>query len=167
MSTRVAVSVLLVLVVGACCEAPTPAEPEIDLVAETQAIRDLSAKWLEAARARDGATIDSMYAQLATTIFDGKVRQGLDSIRAARELEWAKETQGEIDWKTIGVVVAAAGDLAIERGSWTEQDPDGDVDHGEFVTVWIKAEGQWKVLYDAGTKLDDDEGDDDENGDDD
>lgn len=165
MIIRVATALLLALVVFACCEEPPPAEPEIDLAAETQVIRDLSAKWLEAARTRDGATIDSLFTQVATTIFDGKVHQGLEAIRAARELEWADEPQGEIDWKTTGVVVAAAGDLAVERGSWTERESDGDVELGEYLTVWIKVEGEWKVLFDAGTELDDDE--EDEAGDDD
>lgn len=161
---RVATVVLLALVVFACCEEPPPAEPEIDLAAETQAIRDLSAKWLEAVRSKDGATIDSLFTPVATTIFDGEVHKGIEEIRAARELEWAEEPQGEIDWKTTGVVVAAAGDLAIERGSWTVEESDGEVERGEYLTVWINAEGEWKVLFDAGTELDDDE---DEDGDDD
>ena len=156
MLTRVGLVVVAIAGVLAGCAAPPPAEPVVDIAAEAQTIRDLSAMWLEAAKVRDGATIDGLFAADATTIFDGEVYQGLASIRAARELEWASEPQGEFDWATTSVVVAASGDLAIERGQWTERDLEEDeADVGEYVTVWTKIGGQWKVMVDAGTELED------------
>jgi len=78
-----------------------------------------------------------MFAFDATTIFDGKVLEGLAAIQADRALEWAEEPQGKLDWTTSSVIVAASGDLAVERGSWTEQDVDDDeIEVGEYVTVW-------------------------------
>jgi len=158
MSKAWIVAVVLAVVAIAGCAAPPPPEIEVDVVAEAQAIRDLSAIWLEAAKQRDGATIDGMFAPDATTIFDGKVLEGLAAIRADRDLEWAEEPQGELDWTTSSVIVAASGDLAVERGSWTEQEIEDDgeeISNGEFVTVWTKIDGQWKVLIDAGTEIDD------------
>jgi ketosteroid isomerase-like protein len=156
MSTRFAVAAFLSVVAIAGCAAPPPPPPEVDVAAEAQTIRDLSALWLEAAKVRDGATIDGMFAADATTIYDGEVHEGLAAIRAARDEEWAEEEQGDLDWTTSSVLVAASGDLAVERGSWTEQGVDDDeIEVGEYVTVWTKIDGQWKVLIDAGTEIED------------
>lgn len=157
MLTRVSVAVVVAVGVMIGCAAPPPPEPAVDVEAEAQAIRGLSAMWLEAARARNGDLIDSVLAPNATTIFDGKALEGLPAIQADREQEWASQPQGELDWTTTSVVVAASGDFAVERGYWTEQDmEDGEMDRGEYVTVWTKIDGEWKVLYDAGTELEDD-----------
>ena len=72
---------------------------------------------------------------------------------------------------TMSVLVAASGDLAVERGSWTaDEDGEGedDADHGEYVTVYRKIGGEWKVIIDATTELgdDDDDHDDDDEDDD-
>ena len=160
MSTRFAVAALLAVVAIAGCAAPPLAEPEIDVAAEAQAIRDASALWLEAAKERDGVTIDGLFTAGATTIFDGVMLQGLPAIRANREMEWAEEPQGDLDWQTSEVIVAASGDLAIERGSWTQQDLDDDeIEVGEYLTVWTKIDGHWLVLYDTGTEIEDDDDD--------
>jgi len=167
MSTRLAVAAVLAVVAIAGCAAPPPPEPGVDLAAEAQAIRDASALWLEAARKRDAATLDGLFTTGATTIFDGVILQGLPAIQANRELEWAEEPQGELDWQTSEVIVAASGDLAIERGSWTEQDlEDDEIEVGEYLTVWTKIDGHWLVLYDAGTEIEDEDDDDDEEYDD-
>lgn len=143
-----------IIILTAC--APQPAPPAVDLAAEEQAIRDASATWLQAAQARDGATIDAFLATEATTIYDGRIRKGLDAIRDAREQEWTDQPDATISWTTNEVEVAASGDLAYERGHWIT-DPDGageaPEEHGEYLTVWKKTDGQWKVRYDAGTTL--------------
>lgn len=154
MLARCGTAVVLMVVLAACCPEPPPPAPVIDLAAEEQAIRALSAGWLEAAKARDGAAIDALMRSDATTIFDGQVLVGLPAIQANREKEWAEVPMGALEWTTTGVVVAASGDLAVERGSWTETEADdGEVETGEYVTVWSKVDGQWKVLIDAGTEL--------------
>ena len=60
------------------------------------------------------------------------------------------------DWGSKGVWVAASGDLAIERGWWA-QDSDGEGEaeqiEGEYITVMIKVDGQWKILADAGAPV--------------
>lgn len=167
MSKCVGLAVFLAMVFVAGCAAPPPAEPEVDLAAEEQAIRDLSAQWLVAAQERDGDAIDGIFAADATTIFDGNVLVGIEAIRAARDEGWAEDPEEEITWETTSILVAAAGDFAVERGHWIEQEPGDDADHGEFVTVWKKTGGNWKVLYDAGTELDDEDDDEDEDEDDD
>ena len=152
-------AVFLVLAATACAPpeqaAPEP-EPVVDIAAEEQAIRDLSIKWMEAANSRDGATIDSVFAQNAVTIFDGEINDGLAAISASREEDWAETPDFVINWTTSAVEVAASGDLAYERGNWT-LDPDGPgeaaEEHGEYVTIWKKVDGEWRAAVDAGTTL--------------
>ena len=156
MSLRHTFCVVLAIFFLAACAAQPAEEPAVDLAAEAQAIRDASATWMQALQARDGATIDGFFAADVTTIYDGKIRQGLPAIQAAREEGWTKNPDSTITWTTTAVEVAASGDLAIERGNWTE-DPDGagekPEEHGEYITTWKKIDGQWKVVYDAGTTL--------------
>jgi len=153
-------AILLVLTVAACAppEQAEQAVPEqaVDVAAEQQSIRDLSLNWLEAANNRDGATLDSLLAQDAVTIFDGEILEGQAAIAANREAEWAENPEFVVSWATNAVGVAASGDLAYERGSFTF-DPDGPgeaaEEHGEYVTIWKKMDGGWRVAIDAGTTL--------------
>ena len=148
--------VVLAVLSLVACAAPQAEGPAIDLVAEAQAIRDASAAWLQAAQARDAATIDGLFAADITTIFDGEVNEGLAAVQASREEEWASRPDFTITWTTTAVEVAASGDLAFERGHWMS-DPDGageaSEEHGEYLTVWKKIDGQWRVQYDSGTTI--------------
>jgi ketosteroid isomerase-like protein len=138
------------------CAAPPAQPPAVDLAAEEQAIRDASAAWLQAAQARDAATIDGFLAADVTTIFGGQVHEGLAAVQASREEEWANQPDQTVMWTTSEVGVSACGDLAYERGHWTA-DPDGPgeapEEDGEYLTVWKKIDGHWAVLYDTGTTL--------------
>ena len=156
MSLRHTFFVVLAVFALVACAAPPAEEPAVDLAAEAQAIRDASAAWLAADQARDAATIDGFFAADITTIFDGEINEGLAEVQASREEEWASQPDSTVTWTTTAVEVAASGDLAYERGNWTS-DPDGageaPEEHGEYLTVWKKIDGQWTVLHDAGTKI--------------
>ena len=60
---------------------------------------------------------------------------------------------GWSSWTSDQVRVSSSGDFAIENGSFTF-DPDGDgkksAVNGSFATTWTKADGEWRVLSDAG-----------------
>jgi len=156
MSTRIICLVALSLVVVGGCAVPPPEAPAVDVEAEAQAIRDASMIWLEAVQARDGAAIDSLLHSNATVMFDGEINQGLAEIQASRDEVWAAHPEATWSWTTSEVGVAASGDLAYERGSFTH-DPDGmgeaPAEQGEYLTVWKKIGGEWKALYDAGTTI--------------
>lgn len=129
--------------------------PAVDVAAEAQAIRDRSADWLALAQARDAAAIAAdVYAADAATLFDGEIRKGAAEIEAGMAAEMAAAPNSTISWTTDDVQVAASGDLAYERGSFTF-DPDGDGEAtsrtGEFVTIWRKVDGTWRAVVDAGT----------------
>ncbi|MFQ5690993.1 MAG: YybH family protein [Gemmatimonadota bacterium] len=144
----------------AACTAGGGGGPAVDVEAEAQAIRDISAHWLESVQARDLDAVAGVFATDAATIFDGDLVEGLDAIRSETEEEWSENPDFTVSWTTMSVDVAGSGDLAYERGSFTF-DPDGPGEaqeaHGEYVTVYKKIDGQWKVVVDAGTTLKGDE----------
>lgn len=134
------------------CAAKAPA---VDTAAEAQAVRDRSAEWLKLAQAKNAAGIaGGIYAQDAITLFDGTIRHGAAEIQAGMENETAAMPNSTITWTTGDVRVSSSGDMAYETGTWTF-DPDGDGEQppasGEFVTVWVKADGVWRAAADAGT----------------
>jgi uncharacterized protein (TIGR02246 family) len=138
------------VLVSACAQAP-----KVDAAAEAQAIRDRSAEWLSLAQARDATAIaNGVYTADAATLFDGVIRKGTADIQAGMTAEFAGAPDSTITWTTDDVKVAASGDLAYERGSFTF-DPDGAGEAaprtGEFVTIWTKVDGSWRAVVDAGT----------------
>lgn len=155
-------SLIGILIVGwallSGCAAPeADLGPEVDLAAEAQAVRDRSAEWLGYAQNKESATLaENLFLPDAETMFDGKHLVGRDAILANLEAETAKNPDGVVDWTTTGVEVAASGDLAIERGSWTfDADGDGEagVETGQYMTVWKKVDGTWWCAYDSGTTI--------------
>lgn len=139
------------LLAAACA----PQAPAVDVAAEAQAIRDRSAEWLELAKAKDVAAIaNGIYTADAVTLFDGTIRRGTAEIQAGMEAEMAAMPDAMLDWTTTDVRVASSGDMAYETGNWTF-DPDGGGEKpsmsGEYVTVWVKADGVWRAAADAGT----------------
>ena len=151
----------LMLVAAACgvlaagCAKPAPEAPAVDLAAEAQAVRDRSAAWLQLAQARDAAGIvNGVYTADAATLFDGNIRKGTAEIQAGMEAEFAASPDATTSWTTDDVKVAASGDLAYERGTFSF-DPDGageaPANSGEFVTIWSKVDGTWRAAVDAGT----------------
>lgn len=136
--------------------APVEAQPVVDLAAEEQTIRDSSQQWLAAEQGRDLLTVMSFMDADVVTIFDGKVVRGRAAVEADTQARWEAMGDTNVEWATGSVEIAASGDLAYERGSWT-LDPGGlanpDAETGEFVCIWQKVDGEWKVVVDAGTMI--------------
>src|SRR5262245_12401088 len=152
------------LVASGCAkkeEAPTPAEqeaaaaaPAVDLAAEEQAIRNRSGEWMNYANSKDAASIaNNVFASDAILISDEKAYKGPGAIQAAMEADAKENPNSLVSWSSENVRVAESGDLAVETGSFTF-DPDGDgkkpAVNGTFVTSWVKVDGQWRALTDAG-----------------
>ena len=139
------------------CAQKAPVAPAVDLAAEAQAVRDRSAAWMKLAQAKDAAGIaNGVRSTDSVTLEDGKVLKGVAALQADLEAGYAADPNGTIDWTTNDVKVAASGDLAYELGTFTF-DPDGagpqPAANGEYVTVWTKADGSWRVAADAGTRI--------------
>ncbi len=137
--------------------APAQEEPQVDLAAEEQAVRQINAKWLELYRARDAEGIGALFVEDGWTVSgtDG-LSEGRAAIIATASEDFEKNPDATADWDTKQVWVAASGDLAVERGWWSV-DADGPSDEeevkGEYLTVFTKVNGEWKVLADAGAPL--------------
>ena len=151
-SGMMAAAALLVLAAGC---APKDEAPAVDLAAEEKAIWDRSAEWLKLSQAKDTAAIvDTVFLPDAITVFDGEVRNGSAEIKAGFDEEMAQMPAATLNWTTTAVKLAPSGDMAWETGAFT-MDPDGEGEApsvtGNFVTVWSKVDGIWRVAADSGS----------------
>jgi uncharacterized protein (TIGR02246 family) len=147
-----AAAALLVLAAGCAKKDEAPA---VDLAAEEKAVWDRSAEWMKLAQAKDSAAIvDTVFLADAITVFDGDVRKGSAEIKADLEAEMAETPAATLVWTTTAVKLASSGDMAWETGAFTF-DPDGEGAtpsvSGNFVTVWSKVDGVWRVAADSGS----------------
>jgi uncharacterized protein (TIGR02246 family) len=147
-----AAAVMLALIAGCAQRTETPA---VDLAAEEKAIWDRSAEWMQLAQAKDAAAIvNTVFLPDAITVFDGVVRNGSAEIQAGLEKEFTDMPDGTLAWTTNSVKLASSGDMAWETGAWT-LDPDGagaaEPISGNFVTVWSRVDGTWRVAADSGS----------------
>jgi len=130
----------------AACAAPAPA---VDLAAEAQAVRDASAQWMQAVQAKDWAAAAAFFASDGMAFPENEQPLvGPAAIQAHSEAN-AAAVPGTIAWTTDQVVVATAGDMALEIGTWT-MTSDTAPDTGKYITVWQKIDGQWKARADMG-----------------
>jgi uncharacterized protein (TIGR02246 family) len=135
-------------------EEAKPAAPTIDLAAEEQAIRTRSGEWMNYVNSKDVASVaNNVFAADAIEISEGKAYKGTAAIQAALDAEMKKMPNAIVSWTSDHVRVASSGDLAFETGSFTV-DPDGEgkkpAVQGSFATTWVKVDGQWRALSDAG-----------------
>jgi ketosteroid isomerase-like protein len=138
------------------CAQKAPQVPAVDLAAEAQAVRDRSAAWLQMAQAKDiSGLVNDIYTPNAISMFDGDIRKGSAVIRASEEIRLALPDQ-TFSWSATNVQVAKSGDLAYELGTfWFDTDGTGEqpVISGEYVVVWTKAEGTWRVAVESSTAV--------------
>lgn len=114
------------------------------------AIRSLDRQWVQKVQEGDADWIAERYAE------DGRLMPpnseaavGRDAIRDA----WAGMVQAPLLTFSPDVVeVSASGDMAYDIGSYRLQTEDQDgtamEDHGKYVVVWVKRDGDWQVAAD-------------------
>jgi ketosteroid isomerase-like protein len=134
--------------------AAEPATPAVDLAAEEQAIRTRSGEWMNYANAKDVTSIvNGIAATDAVFIDDGKAYRGTAALQALGESQVKEAPDAVVSWTSDEIRVADSGELAVEIGSFNA-DLDGEGKkppiQGTFVTTWVKVDGQWRVLSDAG-----------------
>jgi ketosteroid isomerase-like protein len=116
-------------------------------------LRALDLAWSEAASRKD---LDATVSYMAD---DGETlapNEPLASDKAAIRASWGNLLalpNLKIGWQPVRVDVAASGDLAYTRGTYTLTftDPDGKTvtDRGKYLEVWKKTGGKWRCVADA------------------
>lgn len=127
------------------------AEPTVDYEAEEQAIRDIVAGWNQAVADGDVEAITALYAEDGYIAPPGADRaQGPEAVAAV----WTgllSLPELELNIESAEIEVARAGDLAYENGTYTMSFAAGEdrvEDHGKYLVVWQKQDGEWKVVAD-------------------
>jgi len=138
------------------CAQKAPEAPAFDLEAEAQAVRDRSAAWLQMAHAKDvSGLVNDIYTASAVSMFDGDIRKGSAEIQASEQARLAAPDQ-TFSWSATDIQVARSGELAYELGSfWFDTDGAGaqPTISGEYVAVWTKADGTWRVAVESSTAV--------------
>jgi uncharacterized protein (TIGR02246 family) len=117
-----------------------------------QAIEQVNARFVEAFKAGDAATIASLYTETAKMLPPNATEiAGRDAIQA----EWQSWIDGGFKDLTLEAQeVEASGDLAYEIGAFSLEVPGENNDmvtaRGNYVVVWKRgAEGDWRLQVDT------------------
>ncbi len=119
-----------------------------DRAAEERAIRTLGEQHAQAVAAKDTARVADIYAEdVVYLLADGAPERGRDAAREA----WTRGLSVPnlvFRYTPEAIEVAQAGDLAYERGLVNVTLKNKTTDEGNYVYVWKKRDGQWRVaLY--------------------
>ena len=77
---------------------------------------------------------------------------GVAAIQEFMAKDFVANPKRTIEWRTGRVEVAAAGDIGVEYGTYSINNAGlqgTDENHGSYVTVYRKVNGDWKVAVDA------------------
>jgi hypothetical protein len=132
------------LAAAGCAAAPQPSAP--DPAASLAAA--------ESAFAAHSVREDMRAAFLAAFSDEGMLVSG-GWVRAKEALGPRPAPPIVLDWRPAHVEAARAGDLGLSTGPWKITPRDGTpARHGQFVSVWRREGGTWKVLVDLGISND-------------
>jgi len=97
--------------------------------------------------ARDLDGIAALLAQDTVVIMPGSEPiVGIENVLAATEE--MLESDDEVSWASDFAFVAPGGDMAYDYGTATTRLADGSVVTGNYLVVWVKENGQWKIAAD-------------------
>lgn len=107
-----------------------------------------SAAWEAAWNAGDAAAVAAVYAEDAVVLPPGSEPvEGRAAIQAFWQAAMDADPGVTTDIETVEADVM--GDVAIERGTYVDTGPDGGHrDHGKFLAIWTRVDGEWKILRD-------------------
>lgn len=126
-----------------------------DLAAAENEIREISKDWLNMARSHDIDGMVDLFAEDGIAYRpNSEPLVGHEAIKQHLMKEKESNPKEVANWSTEKVDVAASGDLAVEYGKYssTNAGPDGKgSDNGNYITVFRKIDGKWKVVADIGS----------------
>ncbi|HLP74584.1 MAG TPA: SgcJ/EcaC family oxidoreductase [Bacteroidales bacterium] len=124
-----------------------------DLKSEEAAIRDISKHWLDLDRSRDFNAITDLFADDAVLYRTNQDPiKGADAIRKYFTEQGQKNPKEVSDWSTDHVDISGSGDLAVEYGNYSSKNGGSTGNEsvkGNFVTVYKKDNGKWKIIADV------------------
>ncbi|HEY7636172.1 MAG TPA: nuclear transport factor 2 family protein [Gemmatimonadales bacterium] len=129
------------------------AAPKVDKQAEENTIREIGRKWEKMFADKDSSGIGQLFADDGYEMPPGtKAMKGPDEVTKGVGAMLRNSKDFKLSFAPTTITVSDAGDMAAERGtyqaSWTGSKGKKIEDHGNYVTVWKKVGGQWKVLSD-------------------
>lgn len=123
--------------------------PQVDIAAETEAVRARSEGIVAAEAAFDIETALTFWAEDAISQGAGAPQvQGKEAIGDLYRQYFESGMLKEFSGTTSHLEVSAAGDLAYEYGvnRFVLAGPEGDLlDMGKYLVVWKKIEGEWFI----------------------
>ena len=111
------------------------------------AISKLETEWSDKFGARDLDGITALLVKDTILIVPGsKPIVGAEDVRAATEA--MLKSEDAVSWKSDFALVAPSGDMAYDYGTATTKLANGSIVQGQYLVVWVKENGQWKVAAD-------------------
>ncbi len=139
-------STVLLLTALAACN-PSPETEATDTAAEALAITQLETEWSDMFGTRDLDGVVALMAKNTVLIMPGSEPiVGADNVRTATEEMF--KSDDEVSWVSDFAFVAHSGDMAYDYGTATTKLADGSIVNGQYLVVWVKEQGQWKVAAD-------------------
>ena len=144
--TRLILILLFPMSITACNS--DPRSTTVDVLAEEAAIIALEKEWSDMFGAGDLDGISAILTKDSVLLAPGEAPiVGANNVRAATQAMLAAG-DAEISWKSNAAFVAPGGDMAYDYGTATTKLADGSVLEGQYLVVWIREDGQWKVAAD-------------------
>jgi ketosteroid isomerase-like protein len=153
MSRRIVIALLFA--VAQQSQAQQPAAPQLaPMSAEECAVWERERSFAAALEAHDAAAFAAhLHAGAVFIGGRGELSRGAEAVQR----DWSAAIRGEgfqLRWYPQRVVIGGDPDVAHSRGPfWIESSaPDGTPRFvlGQFVSVWRRVDGEWKVLFDGG-----------------
>jgi len=143
---RLVASLLLFSALAAC----QPATPKVDVAAEEAAIRAQVAAFNAGVAAYDEAAVAAVYAPDAVILPPNQGRQ-TGTVFLEQMLAGLEPLKATFVVTPVTIMVAAAGDIAVDEGTWTTSLPNADgttfQDDGKYLVVWRKVNGTWLTQF--------------------
>jgi uncharacterized protein (TIGR02246 family) len=134
---------MLLAFVGLLIALPATAWAQDDAKAQIEAV---SAKWQAAYNSGDGAAVAALYTE------DGALMPpNAEPVMGTKAIQafWDEGMASGVTFELKTKEVYEAGDMLVEVGGYVGTAADGShADHGKFVVVYKKVDGEWKLHRD-------------------